>query len=223
MSQPGIPGLSKARLEALCDGIFAIVMTLLVLEIALPPHGEVHTDRQLFDGILHLWPKIVSYAASFMLLASFWFAHHFEFGYFRRTDRRHLWINILFMLVISFVPVSTAMLGEFFGYRTGVAVYAANMTLAGLVLLWNWRYATKNGRLTVENFPDNVRKALTVRLLLYPALFFAAGALSLINVVTGFILCVAVPLVYIAMQVIPHAIDRQHPAAPQAPRGGTEP
>ena len=84
------------------------------------------------------------------------------------------------------------------------------MALAGLVLLWNWWYATSAGRLTVDGFPEKVRKALMIRLLIYPSSFLLAMGLSLINVAAGFAVCAAVPLVYIIMQVMPHKIDRRH-------------
>ena len=212
MNSTGIPGLSKARLEALCDGIFVVVMTLLVLEIAVPAHNDIHSESQLTQRLFDMWPKLVSYAVSFALLASFWFAHHFEFSFFARTDRRHVWINVLFMLAISFVPVSTALLGEFYHYRSAIFVYAGNMALAGLVLLWNWWYATSAGRLTVDGFPEKVRRVLMIRLLIYPSSFLLAMGLSLINVAAGFAVCAAVPFVYIIMQVAPHEIDRQHSA-----------
>jgi uncharacterized membrane protein len=215
MNAAGVPGLSKSRLEALCDAIFAIVMTLLVLEIAIPAHGEIRGEAQLAQRLLDMWPKLLSYAVSFALLASFWFAHHFEFSFFAGTDRRHIWINVLFMLAISFVPVSTALLGEFHEYRTGVIVYAANMTAAGLLLLWNWRYATSADRLTVAGFPDRVRRAINLRLLIYPTSFLLAIGLSFLSVAVGFAVCVAVPVVYIIMQVVPRALDRERgePAA----------
>jgi uncharacterized membrane protein len=200
-------GLSKSRLEMLCDGIFAIVMTLLVLEIGVPSHTEISGDEQLARRLLDMWPEVLSYAVSFALLASFWFAHHFEFGFFARTDRRHIWINILLMLAVTFVPVSTALLGEFYRYRLAVVVYAGNMALAGLLLFWNWWYATRGGRLTVEGFPERVRTAVSVRLLLYAMLFVLAMGLSWISTTAGLAVCVAVPVVYIVMQVVPHGID----------------
>jgi uncharacterized membrane protein len=217
MNATGVPGLSKGRLEALCDAIFAIVMTLLVLEIAIPGHTEIRGEAQLAQRLLNMWPKLLSYAVSFALLASFWFAHHFEFGFFARTDRRHVWINVLFMLAISFVPVSTALLGEFHEYRTGVMVYASNMAAAGLLLFWNWRYATSAGRLTVNGFPDGVRRAINLRLLIYPGSFLLAIGLSFLSVVAGFAVCVAVPVVYIVLQVVPRGLDRERDAAETEP------
>jgi uncharacterized membrane protein len=160
---------------------------------------------------VRMWPEVLSYAMSFALLASFWFAHHFEFTFLARTDRRHTWINVLFMLTISFVPVSTALLGELYRYPLVVACYAANMALAGLCLLWNWLYATHHGRLTVEGFPQRVRVVVAARLLVYALLFVLAMGVAWVSTVAGLAVCVAVPVVYIVMQVVPHDID--------APRG----
>ncbi|MCK9460306.1 MAG: TMEM175 family protein [Proteobacteria bacterium] len=212
MSATGVPGLSKARLEALCDGIFAIVMTLLVLEIGVPKIAEISSADKLTERLLSMWPELVSYVVSFALLASFWFAHHFEFSFFARTDRRHVWINVLFMLLISLVPASTALFSEFYRYHVGVVVYAGNMAAAGMALLWNWRYATHGGRLTVVSFPENVRKAVSIRLLFYPILFAFAAAASWLSATVGFLLCVAIPAAYIVMQILPHRIDRERAA-----------
>lgn len=216
MAETGVPGLSKSRLEMLCDGLFAIVMTLLVLEIGIPAHAEVHDEEQLAHRLVEMLPEVLCYAMSFAILASFWFAHHFEFTFYRRTDRRHTWINILLMLAITCVPVSTALLGEFLTYRLAVIVYAGNMALAGFLLLWNWQYATRGGRLTVEGFSEPIGKAVSVRLLVYASLFVVAMAVAVVNTVVGLAVCVAVPVVYIVMQVVPHAIDAGRGGAPES-------
>ena len=102
------------RIEALSDGMFAIIMTLLVIEIKPP---EVHDAAQVAEALRHslvaLLPKIVAYAISFLTLAIFWVSHHQHFHALQHADRGVLWLNNLLLLFLAFVPFPTAVLGEY--------------------------------------------------------------------------------------------------------------
>ena len=149
-------GLSKGRLEALTDGIFATVMTVLVLELRTPAGGLSQSD--LLAQIVNLWPNIVAYAFSFIVLGLFWIGHHNQFHYIMRTDRTFLWINILFLLTIGFIPFSTSLLGLYATSpttsATAVRVYGANLAATGVFVNAIWWYATHNHRL-VDSDLDN--------------------------------------------------------------------
>jgi uncharacterized membrane protein len=114
-------GLPKARLETLDDGVFAIAMTLLVLELRVSTNAEV-TERELVHQLLQLLPKLGSIFLSFLLLGMSWIGHHNQYVYIRRTDCPFLWINILFMFFITLIPFSTALLGEHPTTRTAMIV-----------------------------------------------------------------------------------------------------
>ena len=102
-------GLSSVRIMTLADGVFAIVLTLLVLDIKAP---KAISEAELISKLLALWPKLFSYIISFVILGILWFGHHMEFHYIRRSDRIHIWLNLLFLMCIAFIPFSAALLGS---------------------------------------------------------------------------------------------------------------
>jgi len=103
-------GLTKARIEALTDGIFATVMTVLVLGLR-PPAIDLNTPgASLSNELFRLAPNILTYALSFITLGLYWVGHHNQFHFVRRTDRTLLWINIVFLMSIGFVPFTTSLL-----------------------------------------------------------------------------------------------------------------
>jgi len=134
-------GLRMARLETLCDGVFAIAMTLLVLELHVPLKQWIHSETDLFVQIHKLGPKFLSYFLSFLILGIFWVGHNGQYAFIKQIDRELLWINILFLLFISLVPFTTALLGEFIGFKLAVWIYWLNLLLIGFTLLLNWVYA----------------------------------------------------------------------------------
>src|ERR1700680_4108532 len=111
-----IPGLGKGRLESLSDGIFGTVMTVLVLSLSVPIVTSTSLpaeNSQLFDELKGLIPDILSYVISFAILGTYWIRHHTMFHYVVRVDRVLLWLNILFLMTIGFIPFSTALIGRY--------------------------------------------------------------------------------------------------------------
>ncbi len=113
MSGPDAPpaGLPVNRIEALSDGVFAIAMTLLVLELHVPDVSSAETGP-LAAALLAMWPKFVSFGLGFVLLGSLWVGQHYQFHYVRRTDRPLLWLHLALLLVCSLVPFAVALLGR---------------------------------------------------------------------------------------------------------------
>ena len=101
------------RIIFFSDAVFAIVMTLLILDISVPDIPQDSATAELPARVLDLWSKFFSYALSFMVIGTYWMAHHGTFRYFRTYDRMLMWLNLLFLLSISFVPFPTALLGEY--------------------------------------------------------------------------------------------------------------
>lgn len=124
MQSPPTTGIGKGRIEALADGIFAIAMTLLILEVKVPSllPGQL---EELPHRLLDLWPKIAAFVISFLVCGVFWVGHHAQLHYVRRADRTFLWLNIAFFLVISAIPFSAALIGEYPGSRSPSASIAA--------------------------------------------------------------------------------------------------
>jgi uncharacterized membrane protein len=142
-------GLTKARIEALTDGIFATVMTVLVLGLKVPAQNLL--ESELASQIAGLWPNYLAYAFSFVVLGVYWIGHHNQFHYIKRSDRVFLWVNILFLLTIGFVPFSTSLLGLYPFSPTAVRVYGANLVATGIALYAVWWYATSQHRLVEKD------------------------------------------------------------------------
>jgi TMEM175 potassium channel family protein len=131
------PALSKNRVEALTDGIFAVAMTLLVIELKLPDRAAVVTQRDFVEAVAALIPKFQSWLISFFILAIFWYKHHRQFHYVRIVDAKLLWLNIVYLSFVSLMPFSSAMAGEYPRMLLSQIAYSVNMILlaaGGLVI-----------------------------------------------------------------------------------------
>jgi uncharacterized membrane protein len=130
-----VPGLWKGRLGALSEGIFATIMTVLALSLSVP----IITGQGATQGVSYLLsteaPLALSCIVSFGILGVFWVAHHVMVHYVRWIDRSFLWINILFLMTLGFVPFTTALLGRHPLQSTVLVPYDANVTGIGFALL----------------------------------------------------------------------------------------
>jgi uncharacterized membrane protein len=180
--------ISKSRLEALTDGIFAIVMTLLVLEIAVPQilsHEPDVVRAELPKRLFDLWPKIFSYVISFIILAIYWRGHHRQFHYIKHSDGVLVWTNIMFLMAVSFLPFSTSLLGEYIDQQISVFIYGGNSIVIALLLYIQWRYATNHYRLVDKNLDPNIIRRLPRRVLIGILAYLVAMGVSFINIQYG--------------------------------------
>jgi len=130
----GQSALSTSRLETLTDGIFAIAMTLLVLNLQIPQIPAALVAARLPHQLEALWPKVLSFILSFIVVGVYWVGHHNQFHYIRRVDRSFMWINILFLLAIAFIPFSAGLLGTYVRQQVVVAIYGLNLVAVGATL-----------------------------------------------------------------------------------------
>lgn len=170
-----IAGQSVERLAALSDGIFAVAMTLLVLDLKVPAHDAVHSDHDLWLALTALSPQIVSYLLSFLTLGIFWTGQQAQLVLFARSDRHLSWIHIAFLFAVSFMPFSTRLLSEYMESRVALLCYWSNILMLGVILYASWRYATR-ARLLKEGTAPEVDQAVERRILIAQALY-AFGAL----------------------------------------------
>ncbi len=127
--------LSKNRLETLTDGVFAIIMTLLVIEVQVPRLIGEFANNDLWIALDGIWPLISSFFISFAVLATYWMAHQFIFdNYVKQMDRVLAYLNMLFLSFASLVPFSANLLGLYFEYNVATIVYSINIILIGLSL-----------------------------------------------------------------------------------------
>ena len=137
--------LSKGRIEALSDGVFAIAMTLLVLELKIPDLPKETTQAELLLKLKEMLPHFYSYAMTFILAGVFWLFHHFTFHFIRHTTRALLWINIIFLMFVSLLPFSTHFMADFMHQPVALMFYFGNQTVLALLLRVQWIYAQRTG------------------------------------------------------------------------------
>ena len=189
--------LGRNRIEALTDGVFAVAMTLLVLDIKVPELEQSLSSGELPFRLLALWPKFLTYAISFVILGVYWVGHHMQLSFIRSADRPLLWINILFLLWVALVPFSTALLSEYTKHRLAIAVYGANLIAIGLTLALHWRYATAGTRHVDPNTHPGLVRAAMARTLMGPLLYLIAIALSFLSTELSLVMYALVPILYI--------------------------
>lgn len=191
---------TTSRIEALTDGVFAIVMTLMVFDIRVPLEAPDGLGR----AVAELWPKFFAYAVSFVQLGIYWAGHRSQYNFIRREDHALRWISLLFLAIVALVPFSTQLLGNYLDHRLALALYAANFIALSLVLCWHWLHATGDRRLVPRELEPAVISTGVRRCLTAPLLYGVALALSLVSPVVTLVLYAVVPAVY----VFPTLIDR---------------
>src|SRR5262245_25162139 len=201
--------MGARRLEQLADGVFAIAMTLLVLELHVPDLVAAAPESELMRALIHAWPKFLTYIGTFLLLGVLWIGHNNQFHYVRHVDRRFLWLNILFLMCVGFTPFCTALLGTYIRSRVAATVYGISIFTTTVLLYAIWKYAARNGLLGHEATPEVVRAAEN-RILIGLAGLVVALGVSLVNAPTGLLLYVAVPLSYLRRSGIDRHLSTGH-------------
>jgi len=171
-----VAGQSVERLAALSDGIFAVAMTLLVLDLRVPAAEAIHSERDLWHALVMLSPRLVVYLMSAMTIGIFWVGQQTQLNQFARTDRNLAWIHIGFLCAVSLTPFTTSLLAEFIHYRTALLVYWFNILLLGGMLYWSWSYATRAGVLA-EGLPKDIHPAVVRRIVIAQSLYAGGAAL----------------------------------------------
>ncbi|HEX8856857.1 MAG TPA: TMEM175 family protein [Thermoleophilaceae bacterium] len=137
--------MSKGRLEAFSDGVFAIAITLLVLEIPVPPTEE---GKSLAHALLDRWPSYAGFVISFVTIGIIWVNHHAVIARVQSVDRTLLFKNLLLLLTVSFIPFPTAVMAEFLrsanGQDVAVAFYSASFCVMGIAFRQLWTPAARN-------------------------------------------------------------------------------
>jgi len=121
--------MNKNRLETFSDGVFAIVVTLLVLEIHIP---EV-AMQNLPEALIHILPRVLSYVMSFAVISLYWLSHHYYFDRIKKVNGTFVWLNILMLLLISFMPIPTALLGRYPLSAISLTIYGLNLIFSNLL------------------------------------------------------------------------------------------
>jgi uncharacterized membrane protein len=190
-----IQGRSLDRLSALSDGIFAVAMTLLVLDLHIPSAAQMHSERELFAALGALGPQWVAYAMSFLTLGILWAGQQTQLNHIAEGTRDLTWIHLGFLFTITVLPLSTRLLAEFITYRGALGIYWLNIFLPGAMLYWSWAHATQAGLIKPDT-PDEVRNSICRRIRIAQSLYAAGTALCFINTWVSIAAIVLVQLNY---------------------------
>ncbi|MFN4181143.1 MAG: TMEM175 family protein [Candidatus Paceibacteria bacterium] len=163
--------MQNGRLSTLADGIFAIVMTLLVFEMRLPNLPPGVSSEMLLTYLRPLLPALGSYVLTFTLLFTYWKAHHFFVSvYAKNIDSRLTNINVLFLMLIALVPFSSTLLSRYSENQAAISIFGLHIILVGLTLYWMRRYVLFSSHIKNPEITEHEIRGSTVRTLV-PVLF----------------------------------------------------
>ena len=202
-----LAGQSVERLAALSDGVFAVAMTLLVLDLHGPATEVVHSEYDLWHALVALSPRLLTYLMSFLTLGIFWVGQQTQLNHLARSDRHLTWIHIAFLFAVTITPFSTMLLAEFIRYRLALLVYWINVLLLGAVLYATWGY-TVRARLVKDDIAADAPAAICRRIVIGQALYALGASLCVFNTYLsiGFIV-----LVQINFAIAPRFRPRSRP------------
>jgi uncharacterized membrane protein len=180
-SRPEV-GRDRDRIVNLSDGVFAIAITLLILDIRVPDIPENLVASELPGQLFSLWPKYLGYFLSFVGISTFWMIHHSIFRPITDYDRPLLYLNFLFLMLVAFVPFPTSLLGEYGNHQLPVAIYAATLAVGRLLLTAIHWYSTRDERLLGEAQDPRTVRFFLVRGLTITAIFLLSIGISFFSV-----------------------------------------
>src|SRR6202012_408841 len=183
-----LAGKNLGRLEALSDGVFAVAMTLLVLDMKAPAAEIIHSEHDLWVALMALAPRFLVYLMSFVTLGIFWLGQQAQLNLLARSNRDVVWLHIGFLASVCLIPFSTALLAEFMAYRIALLIYWCNILLLGVLLLGAWRLSRKFD-LANPALPADIDRAIYRRIVVAQALYALGAALCVFSTVwsIGFI------------------------------------
>ncbi|HLX28660.1 MAG TPA: TMEM175 family protein [Casimicrobiaceae bacterium] len=158
-----IGGLGKQRLEALVDGICAVAMTLLVLDLKLPDDIVLASDQALWERLVGLERHFVIYVITFFVTGMYWYGHHLQFHFVRTTNRVLIWLNLLWLLLVSFLPFATDLVGDHKTLVLPCEIYGATLLALSLVAFSQARYLARHPALATAHFTPDVMKLFEMR------------------------------------------------------------
>jgi uncharacterized membrane protein len=189
--------VEKSRLEAFSDGVFAIAITLLVLEIVVP---HLEEPGELGQALLDLWPSYLAYATSFLTIGIMWINHHTVFRQLGEVDHRFLFINLGLLMCISFVPFPTTLLADYAwgGDGTSAALaYGITLTITALFFNLLWRYAAWNNRLIRDDADPQEVDGISRAYLPGPFMYGLASVVALLSPEASAALFLAIAVFYV--------------------------
>ena len=212
-SQFQLRGFEKNRMEALIDGIFAVALTLLVLDIKLPEGVTYSSNQDLWNHLVQLERHFAIYAISFVVIGIYWVAHHVQFHYVRYTDRRLIWINMIFLLLISFLPFATDLVGDHEELVLPCEIYGVTLLLLSGLSYVHLRYLYRHPYLATPELNSVAVKLLKRRMALFTIIPILSMALAFYNTR----LALFVYLLIATAHFLPSRLDEYRATHPMEP------
>ena len=180
--------MNQSRLEAFSDGVFAIVITLLILDIRIP---DVKYDH-LAEAICTIIPHIIAYVMSFLVIGLYWIFHHNTAQLVQKVDRPFIWLNIVFLLFVSFMPFPTTLMGKYPFTQIPVLIYGANLLLANITGWIITVYTYRRDQLKTESFTPAIFKRQMKVYAIVNGLYVIALVITFVNPTVSYIVFIGV-------------------------------
>jgi uncharacterized membrane protein len=203
------------RIILFSDAVFAIAITLLVIEIKIPEIHEDVSDKALMHSLGHLAPKFIGFLVSFMLIGLYWSIHHRMFGFVTSYDRRLLVLNLAFLFFIALMPFSTGFYSEYAGpelfrkqLKIPLTFYVLNFAAAGFINYFMWRHITNaKNKLAEPAIDPMVAKMAKARALIVPCIFLLMMAVAY---TTNVLIAVYIPmLIPIVLRIVKKSMTKK--------------
>jgi len=205
--------ISKNRLEALVDGVFAFAMTLLVVGLSVPDIPKADAAIELPQHIATMFPEFLSFIIAFLVLASFWIVHHEHFHYLRSVNGWVLWLNIFILIFVVLVPFSTNLSGDYPHVPIAPFIFHLNMLALGTLFLIQWQYIIRRPALLVAPIhPGRIQDAIMER---FVVIFSAISGIVLLALGVSFSTMYMYAVFPILIRILIWYLHRK-----QASRGG---
>lgn len=198
--------MNKARLEGLSDATFAIVFTLLVIEIRVPEHLSTFTSGDLWHALVELAPLFEGYIVSFLVLTMFWISHNFFYGMLIKNINRTLAaLNMLYLALVALIPFSAHLLGRYSELQLAVSLYGLNVFAIGILVALIFEYALRAKEIDTDHNSSRLIKQARIRIVLTP--FFTL--LGIASALSGFLALALILYIFpVIFNIIPGTLDK---------------
>ncbi len=187
---------NTVRVETFSDGVYAIVATLLVLELRVPVLSVINSTEFL-HALRDLVPEFIAFAVSFFTVGIYWVNHHYFFHGVQKSDWKLLWSNNHHLFWIATIPFTTQIVGKYHTLKWAVGIYGFDMALAALSIMMMIHYVFFHSKLMYPGFPEERKRSEFRRGMRGVYLYFIASALAFINVYIALAIFIIVPLMYV--------------------------
>ena len=195
--------LPKNRIEALSDGIFAIAMTLIILDLKTPENIPLNLEyEELPLTLLNILPDVEAYAVSFLVLAVFWLRHQLQFRYLKFANRQIIVLSILFLMLIGFVPFSVGLVMRYNDIQLPTLIYIINLLLISVILSIQGWYISKNKKIRFEEIEPEILKKYYVFSIVPIVIFSVSLIVSFFNLRLAFLIIYLDPAFYSIYRIV---------------------